>query len=512
MSAPLVLLAMDTGDAGLIADWVAEGRLPTIGRLMERGCWGTTGGPETICEYGFGLTLFSGISRRDHGYYYFRQLEPGGYDIARVRPPIDRAPPFWNALRGTERKALVVDVPDLRPIPGVPGLQLSDWATHHGSIYEPESEPPELVEDVRKRYGPRMKIHSDPDSTPAQVLAGLEKLLARTAMKGELARDLLGRESFDLAAIFFSETDAASHYLWDYHTGVKRDEDPQRGPRLRDGLREAYESVDREMGAIVEQLSPDATVFVLSLYGYQDEYPAWGLIQSFLDELGYRVPRGPARVAGESRRLDPVAIARRIVPQRMREAISRRLLAGAQEKLLSSALRDGTDWERTVAFAVPSLYTSFVRVNLEGREPRGAVASGREYNDVLTRIEADLFQLVDPETNAAAVRAVSRAVDLFGGDPPERLPDLFVEWEPQPRLVTAVEHPRARITQSMPPYCPSGQEKLSGFFAAAGPGIGGRGALGEVDLLDLAPTFLALLGLSPTQEMSGRPNDAILSS
>lgn len=512
MSAPLVILGMDTGDAGLIAEWVAEGRLPTIGRLMERGCWGTTAGPETICEYGFGLTLFSGISRRDHGYYYFRQLEPGGYDVTRVRPPIDRAPPFWNALPGTERKALVVDVPDLRPIPGVPGLQLSNWATHHGSIYEPESEPPELVEDVRARYGPRMHIHSEPDSNPAQVLAGLEKLLARTAMKGELARDLLGRESFDLAAIFFSETDAASHYLWDYHTGAKRDEDPQRRLRLFDGLREVYESVDREMGVIIEQLLPDAIVFVLSLYGYQDEYPAWGLIQSFLDELGYRVPHGPGNGTGRVRGLDAVTIARRVVPQRVREAISRRLSVGAQERLLSSALRDGTDWERTVAFAVPSLYTSFVRVNLEGREPRGVVTPGREYDDVLAGIEADLVQLIDPVTRAPAVRAISRAVDLFGGDPPERLPDLFVEWEPQPRLVTTVEHPRARITQSMPPYCPSGQERLSGFFAAAGPAIGGRGALGEVDLLDLAPTFLALLGLSPTPEMPGRPSDAILAS
>jgi len=46
--------------------------------------------------------------------------------------------------------------------------------------------------------------------------------------------------------------------------------------------------------------------------------------------------------------------------------------------------------------------------------------------------------------------------------------------------------------------------------AAAGPGIRRGAALGEVDVLDLAPTFLALLRKAPGPEMGGRVLQALL--
>ena len=48
------------------------------------------------------------------------------------------------------------------------------------------------------------------------------------------------------------------------------------------------------------------------------------------------------------------------------------------------------------------------------------------------------------------------------------------------------------------------QEKLEGFFAAAGPDIQGRGDLGEVEVLDMAPTWLQLLGVAPSADMKGK--------
>ena len=59
---PLLILGLDVGDAELISRWTSEGHLPAIASVMERGCWGTTAGPETIAEYGLSLSLFTGIS------------------------------------------------------------------------------------------------------------------------------------------------------------------------------------------------------------------------------------------------------------------------------------------------------------------------------------------------------------------------------------------------------------------------------------------------------------------
>ncbi len=498
MNPPLVVLGLDTGDEPSIRRWLGEGRLPTIGSIVERGIHGRTGGPETVCEYGMGLTLFSGVSRREHGYYYFRQLASGSYDLEAVEPPVSAAPPFWSTLRESGERVLVVDVPDTRPLPGLAGLQLADWATHHGSVNEPASEPPELLDRVRREFGPRVILKGNPAATERENLELRDRVLDRVRRKGELVNALLDDGGFDAIVVFFSETDLASHRFWSYRAEAEGS-DP--GHPLRHAIRDVYEAVDAEMGRILDRVGT-CDAFVVSLYGIRDEYPTSTLIESFLERLGYHVPAdGPAP---GSPGFDPLAIARRIVPERIRRALSARLPATAQEELLARRLREGTDWGRTTAFAVPSLFTSFVRVNLRGREPEGIVAPGAEYRDLLDRIEADLRVLVDADTGEPAVAGVHRSVDLFGEDPPDHLPDLFVEWVPGPKMLTRVRHPRATLVQARPAYCPDSQERLSGFVAGAGPSIAGRGDVGEIDLLDLAPTFLAALGRPAPASMEGR--------
>ncbi len=358
---------MDTGDGDAIELWVKQGYLPTIRALMERGCWGRTVGPEMICEYGVGLTMFSGVSSREHGYYYLRQLRPGTYDLVSVRAPAS-APPFWSHLRGTDARVLVVDVPDAQLVPGLAGLQLTDWGTHHGSKYAPEAEPPELLEDVRRSFGPRIVVHAGPNVSPGEGRKVRASLLERVRRKGALCRELLGRGPFDLAVIFFSDTDAASHSFWKYRPEAAG---PAAEDDLRYAIRDVYTAIDAELGKLLERLPSDANVFFLSLYGMQDEYPVSTLIESFLRELGYHAAAGSNGASGGKRALDPLGLARRIVPQGVREAISRRLPERHQEHLLATRLRDTTDWSRTTAFAIPSLFTSSFESTCAAGSPGG---------------------------------------------------------------------------------------------------------------------------------------------
>jgi predicted AlkP superfamily phosphohydrolase/phosphomutase len=506
---PLVILGLDVGDADAIERWAGEGHLPTIAGLMERGAWGRTAGPETVCEYGIGTALFSGVSRADHGYYYFRQLALGTYDMKKVRPPNEEAPPFWSHLSASGERVLIVDAPDTRLVRGLPGVQIVNWATHHGARYPAEAEPPEVLETAPRRpFGKRL-VHPDPNSTLENDLGLYHLLLDRTRQQGGLFRQLLSRGPFDVTAVFFSETHAATHLFWKYRPEGEGSY-PETHP-LRHGIRDVYQAVDSEMRQFLDLLPAEANVFFVTLYGMQDEHPTSTLIESFLEALGYHaIGAAPGSGGGGRKARDPMSLARRLVPEGLRTAISRRLPEDIQERLLASRLRDTTDWSRTTAFAIPSLFTSFVRVNLRGREPRGIVAPGAEYDALLARIEEDLGQLVDADTGLPAVREVSRATTLFGDGPPQSLPDLFVEWVPGPRMLGTVRHPRATLVQEKPAFYMDSQEKLTGFVAGAGPGLARSGPLGDVDLLDLAPTFLALLGHPTPGTMRGRPLASLL--
>jgi len=502
---PLVIIVLDTGDHEAIRAWAKAGHLPTLGSLMERGCWGHTGGSEMVCEYGVGLTLFSGISRAQHGYYYFRQLRPGTYELETIDPGKVSAPTFWSHLRGGDRRVFIMDVPDTEPVPGLDGMQLANWGTHHGTSHgqqatSPSSEPPELLDRVRQIFGSQIIVTDTSHGSEEASLKIYELLIRRVQRRGQLYCELLTRDRFDLNILAFSESDPASHQFWDFRPEAGRNGSDAHHP-LRNAIREVYQAIDREIAAILSKLPLDANVVVCSLYGTQGEYPTSTLSESFCRQLGYQIARD-RNAAPWSRSL--LGWARRLLPLSVRRGIGR-LLPGASERVLQSDLRDATDWSRTTAFAIPSLYTSFVFVNLAGRQLQGIVQPGKEYYDVLDRIEADLRQLIDPHDGRPAIGRIARTATLFGGGPHPSLPDLFVEWQPVPWFRQRILHPRAELVQAQPDHCPSNQEKLAGFFLGTGPAFRARGDLGEISLLDLAPTFLTLLGAPIPDCMTGRP-------
>ena len=128
---------------------------------------------------------------------------------------------------------------------------------------------------------------------------------------------------------------------------------------------------------------------------------------------------------------------------------------------------------------------------------------GVEYKDLLDHLEADLKQLIDPITSEPAVKRTFRAVDIFGGDIPDSLPDLFVEWKAG-HFMRRVVHPRVELVQKKPEFFRVSDHASHGFAAAAGSSIRRQGAIGDISLLDLAPTFLALMGEHAPERMTGR--------
>jgi hypothetical protein len=94
---------------------------------------------------------------------------------------------------------------------------------------------------------------------------------------------------------------------------------------------------------------------------------------------------------------------------------------------------------------------------------------GADYERVLERLEQDLRLLIDPVTSKPAVQYLARATDLFGGGPPERLPDLFVEWAEADHFMERVVHPRAELRQTPCEFHRDSDHSRKGFAATAGP-------------------------------------------
>lgn len=493
---PLIIFGFDSGDAPLMKKWADEGALPTLKSILNGGSWGILAGPEMISEHGMWVTLTSGISRADHGYYYHRQLVPGSYGLASMSGQRITAKPFWQRLPA-DTKIAVVDIPDIAAPEPHAGFEISEWATHYP--YHPAStQPPELLDEVIRIFGPQTIIHEDLTADLTRDQALYQQLTDRIHKKGELCRQLLARDEFDLIFIVFTESHTGGHQFWKYHKGLA----PATTDELSMGIRNIYQAIDAEIGQILQQLPDNANVIAMSSVGMKSQFPATGFNDSICQGLGFQAApeKGEEPTSGGL-----MPLLRRLVPGPIRNQLSRLLPRDTQEQWISDKFIASTDWACSEAFYIPSYYTGFIRVNLKGREPDGTVEPGKQYAQVLDRLQADLEELRDPVSGEAAVLDIARSVDLFGGDAPETLPDMFIEWAETDLFVKHITHPRMEFDQGECEFHRGSDHSRIGFFGGSGPSIASLGDIGEIDPLDLVPTFLSLLDVDDCSDLPGNP-------
>lgn len=495
MAPPLVILGLDVGDPGWLERWASEGYLPTLASILERGVSARTTGPDLVTEHSVWVSLISGISVGQHGFYEYKRLRPGSYDLETITGRDLEVRPFWS--HAPARRAIAIDVPHCYPGPQTHGLHLSEWASHH-PYYAPAASPEGSLEEIERSFGGQIHIPEELDSKLRADRRIYERALARIEKKGALCRHLLMQDRFDAAVVVFGDSHLASHQFWEYrpeHRG-ERKIDP-RG-ELTHATRNVYQRIDHQMGAILDELPENTNVCVVSSTGLLDHFPTTGLIDTFCRELGYQAsPTGSGRAT-------LMSVVRQLVPHKLRYALSRWLPQKTQLRLMNEKFQSGTDWGRTTAFAIPSFFTSFLRVNLKGREPRGIVEPGIEYERLLDRLEADLGQLTHPRTGQPVVEDVIRTGAVFGAASTAVLPDLFVIWRPHLEYMDRIVHPNGELVAFPPEIFRGSDHSRSGFVALAGPSVQAR-PIGDVSLLDLAPTFLILMGESVPREMTGKP-------
>lgn len=499
---PLVVLVLDSGDADLIEQWADEGHLRTIKSVLERGVQSRLTGSELFSENGIWISLFSGLARGQHGYYYWRPLRPGTYELELSSQRVEKAVPFWGHLGHTGLRVAVVDVPEMHCTPGVAGVQIANWAPHNAR-FAGYSVPASVFADLRSRFGPPLGFEERVGCTLDEAIRIHRGLLKQIEQKAAICRHLLSREQFDLVVIGFHESHIAGHQFWKYcdHASAP----VSSGGRLSHAIREVYQAIDRVFGDLLERLPQDSMVIVLSNMGIQEDYPNLELTQAFCRQLGYhRMNRGSGSSPAIHR------LARRAIPQSWQRAISSMLPDDLHGRMLSREWFGGTDWSSTTVFPIPAYFLGFLRVNLRGREPQGVVEPGPPYRQLLDRVEADLKRLTDPVSGKPAVRYIARTVDHFSVEPHASLPDLFFDWAPAPYPKRRIEHPRAVLEQKDLFFNRDSRHDLCGFFAAAGRGIADRGRIADLSVLDVAPTLLRLMGQPVPEAMRGAVASEVL--
>jgi hypothetical protein len=261
-----------------------------------------------------------------------------------------------------------------------------------------------------------------------------------------------------------------------------------------DPVHDVYAALDRACGAIVKAGGADATTVLVASHGMSNPTGGTQLVPEVLLRLGLGSGRGAA--AGARGRLPaPVKKLARLVlrgslQQRAREAV------GTLAHPLESA--------GTQAAALDGDRCSWIRINVEGREPHGTVPPERA-PELVEEIRSALLELVDPKTGERIVTSARTAREAFGPDVHPDVPDLMVAFRGDIGMVDACES--QRVGRIEVPYRPVGRRTgvhpasptTAWILGERGDALSTRGTV-----RDVAPTVLDLLGIEPGTGLDGR--------
>jgi predicted AlkP superfamily phosphohydrolase/phosphomutase len=173
---------------------------------------------------------------------------------------------------------------------------------------------------------------------------------------------------------------------------------------------------------------------------------------------------------------------------------------GPMAKASLAPIAKNVDWSSTRVYC-PSAAGSELRVNLRGREAHGIVDPD-DFERVCHEVRQALLQLTDPATGRKVVRAVHLRHEIYQGPHAENGADLLVETTDPYCLVDDVG-----ATSIVPAGQSTGERTAhdlrNGIFMLAGTAARRGAAIPELDICDVAPTLLHLIGLPVQDDMDG---------
>lgn len=497
----LTILQFDAASASALARLLADGRLPTLAGLRERGVWHELDAPATQFAAGAQHSLYSGVELADHGLFYPFQWSAPEQRV-HYMGAFHAPPPVWERLGRRGTRTLAVDPYESRPpVEAPPGELVCGWQLHDRVVLRQWASPTTTHRRLERLYGPPQPVDEVFGRHTVTEMLGLRRrLLGAPGRVADAATLLLAEQRFDLAWLTFCAAHVAGHQFWDLSQldPAQLDADAERV--LGSTLDDVYAAVDHALGRVLAALPADADLMVVSPVGMEVNTSRADLLPEML-----RAILDPA-AAQENNSPSSIWRLRAALPSGARAKVASALPERVALDLTSRLEMRGVDWASTRAFAHPAENQGYIRLNLRGRERDGIVAP-EDAKDLMDEIITGIHTFTDLD-GSPAVQSVERVADRFGtGDRAHQLPDLIVRWVDTP--ATRVEGVRSERFGTVRRHGVgsgrSGNHTEGDAWALVVPGTSRHAQPTRPPRLeDVAATAAALSG-ADTADMAGEP-------
>jgi len=494
----VLVIGLDGATLDLIMPLARSGLLPNLSNFMEEGAFGELISSIPPLTPPAWVSFMTGCNSGKHGIFGFthRSLnyikDPQG---SLVSSRSIRTRTLWEILTHQGKEMVIINVPLTYPPSKIKGIMIS-------GLMAPDEKsdflyPPHLREILFEQLG-GYRVDDNPlwsDITDRKRC--LKEYLEIEEKRHCAVRYFLEKHPWDLFVVVYSLLDRVQHLTWQF----QNDDSPENRD-LAQAISNAYQRQDQMVGDLVSQVDKNTTVFIISDHGFGPLKKVFYTNKWLLDK-GFLQLKRPAL-------FNFFRLYRWEVAQPTLTRLLSRLKFGFLNSLLPSSLKDKrirvprlrkgsplslVDWSRTKAYAS----NHGIYINLKGREERGTVKLGKEYQELIGLIASRLKELRDPETKEKIVDLILRREDIYSGPFMGMAPELTFMLKKMTYLQNdSFEFDRLFSLKNV------GTHRMEGIFFAKGNNIRKGVNLKGCKILDIAPTILYLFDLPIPEMMDGK--------
>jgi len=505
----VLIIGVDAASLQLVRPWCEAGYLPNLKAFIDRGACGPLRAPLPVQSPASWSTFATGTNPGKHGILNFAQLPANSYRAFFTTASHRRGSPFWEIAGEEGVQVGIVNLPFTYPPRRCNGFVIGGMLSP--GLDRRIASPPEVFEDLMEA-SPDYVIDVDivrreDDSVKHEFL---DRAFAAVEARTKAAVGLYRRFRPQLYCVVFTASDRVSHYFWaDMVEAQGNTERPPENERFATAIRTIYQKIDAAVGALIEEAGAETDVIVLSdhgasplrkMFSFRKLLAQGGLLQEVQPAPRCLLRAGLLRFA-------------QLCPRSLRQRIQH-TFPGLSSRAASQVTSGGIDFSRTRAY--PTEGAEAIFVNLAGRQPRGIVRPGQEYESVREEVIRLFSEVTDPDTGEPLFSGVYRREDVWHGPCLQNMPDVVLEqrdWAYDTKVTSAAYGEAV--------FCPlrgvgkpglhdTGRHHRTGLLMAMGPHVR-KVEIEQAEMADVPATILALLRCPIPDDFDGRVLTEILS-
>ena len=481
MTKRVLMIGLDGATFTLLKPLSRMGALPFLTEFITTGVSShlmSTRNPLTPPAW---TSMTTGVSPERHGIYDFLRpayLADGSVYLKVNDRRQNRAETIFSMLTRHGMRGTALNFYGYAPAPRHDGYVISGFVPwkhlRHGI------NPPELFDklkastdfdyrDLGMDIGEEKKVVQGLDGTEHEEWIELQNV--RDKAWTDVTCRLMTEDRTELTAVVLDGPDKMQHLFWRYLDPDAHAGEP--GPetdRIRELSVDFYRRMDDNIRAMVEAAGEDTNVIIVSDHGFGPTTEIF-YVNQWLAEHGYLTWSDAAK-------------------------------GDAKGQLTSDKIRDHLgmiDWRKTKAFcATPSSNGIYIK------PPTASGVSHDEYMEFALKLRRELLDWKDPDTGTPVVVGAEMN-KMRGTSYVEPCPDITLHLR-DGGFVSILNSDKCVVQRPLA----DGTHRPEGIFIGNGPDFRRDEVLDPLNLLDMTPLMLALLGVPVPSDLDGRVPDEAL--